>query len=329
MSETFPVLVTGGAGYIGSHVCKALAAAGHLPVAYDNLVYGHPWAVRWGPLEVGDIADRQRLDAVFKTYKPRAVLHFAGFAYVGESVQQPGKYYRNNVAGSISLLEAMRDHRVGRLIFSSSCATYGNALTVPIPESHPQHPVNPYGASKLMVERIIQDFGVTHGIRSVSLRYFNAAGADADGELGEDHDPETHIIPLMLQAALGLRDRFTVFGDDYDTADGTCIRDYIHVTDLAAAHLLALDSLSEADGATAFNLGTNEGLSVRQLVDLAERVTGKRIPLRIESRRPGDVPHLVGDASVARKVLGWKPRFSDPETILESAWRWHTRERSR
>jgi len=238
------LLVTGGAGYIGSHTCKALAASGHLPITYDNLVYGHPWAVRWGPLEIGDLADRQRLDQVIQHYRPEGVIHFAAYAYVGESVKDPGKYYRNNVAGSLSLLEAMRDHGIPYLVFSSTCATYGVPERIPIPESHPQRPINPYGQSKLMVEQILQDFQVAHGIRSISLRYFNAAGADPDGEIGEAHDPETHLIPLVLEVAGGQRPHITVFGEDYDTPDGTCIRDYIHVTDLAQAHVLAVEALA-------------------------------------------------------------------------------------
>ena len=229
------ILVTGGAGYIGSHACKALAKAGYTPIAYDNLVYGHEWAVKWGPFEQGDILDRKRLDEVIKKYRPAAIMHFAAFAYVGESVEQPGKYYRNNVTGSLTLLEAMRDHGVPYIIFSSTCATYGEPEQIPIPENHKQSPINPYGHSKLMIEQMLSDFDVAHGIRSVSLRYFNAAGADPDGETGEDHDPETHLIPLVLDAAIGKRPSITIFGDDYDTPDGTCIRDYIHVTDLASA----------------------------------------------------------------------------------------------
>ena len=317
-----PILVTGGAGYIGSHTCKALARGGYLPVSYDNLVYGHEWAVKWGPLEVGDIGDRGRLDAVLEKYRPRAVLHFAAYAYVGESVDNPGKYYRNNVAGTLSLLEAMRDHGVEEMIFSSSCATYGMPLEIPIPETHPRQPINPYGASKLMVERMLADFHHAHGLHSVSLRYFNAAGADPDGTVGEDHDPETHLIPLVLDAAAGRREAITVFGDDYDTPDGTCIRDYIHVTDLADAHVLALKFLEENSVCDAFNLGNGQGFSVTEVVDTASRVTGRDIPVAIGPRRQGDPPRLVGDAARARKELGWQPNHADLEQIIGDAWKW-------
>jgi UDP-arabinose 4-epimerase len=319
------VLVTGGAGYIGSHACKALAQAGHRPITYDNLVYGHHWAVQWGPFEQGDIADRERLDQVMGEYRPDAVMHFAAFAYVGESVGDPGKYYRNNVAGTLTLLEAMRDHGVGKIIFSSTCATYGEPTLVPIRESEPQSPVNPYGWSKLMVERMLQDFGRAHGLRSAALRYFNAAGADPAGEIGEEHHPETHLIPLVLDAALGRRPQITVFGDDYDTPDGTCIRDYIHVTDLAAAHVLALGSLDEQEGFSAYNLGNGAGYSVREVIDTSRRITGREIPLVVGPRRPGDPPVLVGDASRAKQELGWKPRYADLSTIVDTAWRWAKR----
>lgn len=267
------ILVTGGAGHIGSHACKAIATAGYTPVSFDNLVYGHPWAVRWGPLEIGNIADRTRLDEVIEKYQPAAVMHFAAHAYVGESVQDPGKYYCNNVAGTLTLLEAMRDHGIDKLIFSSTCATYGVPNDVPIREDHSQQPINPYGASKLMIERMLQDFEVAHGLRSISLRYFNAAGADPGGEIGEAHDPETHLIPLVLDAAAGKRPAITVFSDDYDTPDGTCIRDYIHVSDLADAHVLALKALEAGAKTTACNLGNGQGFSVRQVIDSAARVS--------------------------------------------------------
>lgn len=240
------ILVTGGAGYIGSHACKALAQAGYTPVAYDNLVYGHRAAVRWGPLEIGDIADRSRLDAVIEQYRPEAVMHFAAYTYVGESVLDPGKYYRNNVVGTLTLLEAMRDHGIQQFVFSSTCATYGEPERIPIDETHPQRPINPYGASKLMIERMLGDFSKAHGLRWIALRYFNAAGADPDGEIGEEHNPETHLIPLVLDAAAGVRPSITIYGDDYATADGTCIRDYIHVSDLADAHVLALHALQDS-----------------------------------------------------------------------------------
>ena len=318
------ILVTGGAGYIGAHACKALAAAGYRPVAFDNLVYGHREAVKWGPLEDGDIADRNRLDAVIDRYDIVAVMHFAAFAYVGESVTDPGKYYRNNVVGTLTLLEAMRDRAIPSLIFSSSCATYGIPDAVPIRESEKQSPINPYGQSKLMSERIIADFGAAHGIRSGLLRYFNAAGADPEGDIGERHDPETHLIPLALGAAAG-KGQLTLYGDDYPTPDGTCIRDYIHVTDLAEAHVAALGRLLDGAESMALNLGTGEGASVREILDTVERVTGRPVPHQIGPRRPGDPPALVADPSQARETLGWTARTSDLETIVRTAWNWHRR----
>ena len=316
------ILVTGGAGYIGSHACKALAQAGYTPVVFDNLVYGHPWAVRWGPLEQGDIADRPRLDAVLQQYKPAAVMHFAAYAYVGESVQNPGKYYRNNVAGTLTLLEALRDHNIDKFVFSSTCATYGVPTQMPIPEHHPQQPINPYGMSKLMIEQILRDFDHAHGLRAMCLRYFNAAGADPAGEIGEAHDPETHLIPLVLDAALGRRPAITVFGDDYATPDGTCIRDYIHVTDLAAAHVLALQALEQGAASTAYNLGNGQGFSVREVIDCARQVTGRAIPVETGPRRAGDPPRLVGDAERIRSELNWQPQYADLDAIVQTAWQW-------
>ncbi len=320
------ILVLGGAGYIGSHACKALAAAGHTPVVYDNLVFGHRWAVRWGPLEEGDLADRARLDEVFRRWKPDAVMHFAAFAFVGESVIDPGKYYRNNVAATLALLETMRDHGVNQLVFSSTCATYGVPDHSPIDEEHPQRPINPYGASKLMVERMLADFGAAHGLRSTTLRYFNAAGADAAGEIGEDHDPETHLIPLVLETALGLRPELVIYGEDYPTADGTCIRDYVHVDDLAQAHLLALDALATASpGVTCYNLGNGQGFSVKEVIASAERVTGRSVKVQVGPRRAGDPPSLVGSAEKIRRELGWTPRHADIDGIVGTAWRWLNR----
>ena len=316
------ILVTGGAGYIGSHACKALAQAGYTPVVFDNLVYGHPWAVRWGPLEQGDIADRDRLDAVLQQYKPVAVMHFAAYAYVGESVQNPGKYYRNNVAGTLTLLEALRDHNIDKFVFSSTCATYGVPTQIPIPENHSQQPINPYGMSKLMIEQILRDFDHAHGLRAMCLRYFNAAGADPAGEIGEAHDPETHLIPLVLDAALGRRPAITVFGDDYATPDGTCIRDYIHVTDLAAAHVLALQALEQGAASTAYNLGNGQGFSVREVIDCARQVTGRAIPVETGPRRAGDPPRLVGDAERIRSDLNWQPQYADLKAIVQTAWQW-------
>jgi UDP-arabinose 4-epimerase len=319
------VLVTGGAGYVGSHVCKAVAAAGYLPVTLDNLVSGHQWAVRWGPFVHGDILDRPALDRTFREFEPAAVMHFAAFAYVGESMIHPGKYYRNNVAGSLTLIEAMRDWNVHHLVFSSTCATYGVPQTTPIGEDHPQHPVNPYGASKQMIERMLRDFGAAHGLRSMILRYFNAAGADIAGEIGEAHDPETHLIPLALDAAAGLRPDITVFGDAYATHDGTCVRDYIHVSDLAAAHVLALQALLSGHAGAAYNLGSGRGFSVKEVIQMARRVTGRPIALKVGAARAGDPPCLVADAARICSELGWQSRQSELHEIIDSAWRWHLR----
>ena len=316
------VLVTGGAGYVGSHACKALARAGYTPIAYDNLVHGHEWAVRWGPLEKGDILDKVRLDEVLGKYRPEAVMHFAAFAYVGESVGNPGKYYRNNLCGTVTLLESMRDHEVDRIVFSSSCSTYGVPESLPIKETHPQNPVNPYGASKRMVERMLEDFDAAHGIKSVCLRYFNAAGADPDGEIGEDHDPETHLIPLVLRTALGQRPAVAVYGGDYPTPDGTCIRDYVHVADLADAHVGALRFLEERRASDRFNLGTGRGASVKNVLEAARRVTGRRIAAEVVARRPGDPPQLVADPTRAVETLGWRPKYPELEVQIEHAWKW-------
>ena len=317
------VLVTGGAGYIGSHACKALAADGYRPVCFDNLVYGHESAVRWGPLVRGDILDRKALDAAIEQWKPVAAMHFAAYAYVGESVENPGKYYRNNVVGTLNLLEAMRDHDVSKLIFSSTCATYGVPQSGAISETHPQNPVSPYGASKLMIERMLADFDVAHRLHSISLRYFNAAGADPDGEAGEAHDPETHLIPLVLDVASGKRSHITIFGDDYDTPDGTCVRDYIHVTDLARAHVLALRSLLAGGQSAAYNLGNGRGFSVREVIAAVGAVTGRDIAVRIGQRRAGDPPMLVSDARLVRGKLGWTPEFPTLEQMVATAWAWH------
>jgi UDP-arabinose 4-epimerase len=316
------VIVTGGAGYIGSHACKALARAGYLPVVYDNLCYGHEWAVKWGPFERGDILDRTRLNEVLARYRPDVVMHFAALAYVGESVTDPGRYYRNNVAGSLTLLEAMRDLGITRIVFSSTCATYGLPEMLPLSENAPQRPISPYGASKLMVERMLSDFGNAHGFVSTTLRYFNAAGADPDHEIGEDHDPETHLIPLVLQAAAGRRPHVAVLGTDYDTPDGTCIRDYIHVVDLANAHVVALQTLEQEASSSAYNLGNGRGFSVREVIDAVERVTGLKVPIIEIERRAGDPPTLVSDASKAREILGWQPKIPDLDEIIRTAWVW-------
>ena len=317
------VLVTSGAGYIGSHTCKALAAAGYKPVAYDNLSTGHRWSVKWGPLEIGDLADADRLADVIARHTPAAVIHFAASAAAGESVVDPGAYYRNNVAGSLTLLEAMRDHGPDTLVFSSTCAVYGIPRNLPIPENHPLQPINPYGASKLMVERMIEDFAAAHGLRSARLRYFNAAGADPGGELGEIHEPETHAIPLALLTALGRRPRFDVFGDDYPTPDGSAIRDYVHVADLAAAHVLALRHLLAGGDPLTVNLGTGQGHSVLELTATIERITGTRLTVQRAPRRPGDPPRLVADARQAQALLGWQPSIPSLDDIVASAWAWH------
>ena len=321
LTET--VLITGGAGYVGSHTCKALAAGGYLPISLDNLVYGHPWAVQWGPLIQGDIADSLVLDQIFSDYRPRAVIHFAAYAYVGESVEHPAKYYQNNVAGSISLLEAMRRHGCRDIIFSSSCSTYGMPLQIPIPDNHPQTPINPYGRTKFMMEQIIHDYGSAYGIRYAILRYFNAAGADPEGQIGEDHSPETHLIPLLLQTVLGQRSHTEVYGTDYDTPDGTAIRDYIHVTDLAGAHILALKHLAQSGQSLCANLGTGQGNSVMEVIQAVEQVTGRHVTYRLVGRRPGDPSKLVAKVGTAATLLGWKPKYVDIQSIISTAWNWH------
>ncbi len=316
------VLVTGGAGYIGSHVCKALAAAGYLPVCYDNMAHGHEWAVRWGPLEQADIADRAALDSVIERYRPVAVLHFAALISVGESVRRPDLYYRNNVAGTLTLLEAVRSHAIGQFIFSSTAAVYGDPQYLPIDEAHALLPTNPYGRSKLMIERILDDFEGAFGLRHVALRYFNAAGADPDGELGESHEPETHLIPLALQSALGEGSGLDIYGTDYATEDGTAVRDYIHVSDLAAAHVQALRYLQASGGSVSLNLGTGRGWTVRQVVEAVERVTGRRPAVRSCGRRVGDPPALVAAAERGQQVLDWQPARPDLESMVADASRW-------
>jgi UDP-glucose-4-epimerase GalE len=318
------VLVTGGAGYIGSHACKVLARAGYRPVVFDNLSRGHREVVRWGPLVEGDLADRARLAAALEQNQVSAVMHFAAYAYVGESVADPGMYYRNNLGGTLSLIEAMRESGVDRIVFSSTCATYGTPDSVPIRETAQQLPVNPYGETKLAIERALHWYGQAYGLRSVSLRYFNAAGADPDSETGELHEPETHLVPLVLQTALGQRPQIDIYGTDYPTPDGTAIRDYIHVQDLADAHLRALEHLGAGGASAALNLGTGRGHSVREVVRVAEAISGRRIPCRETARRPGDPPVLVADPRLAAEVLGWRPRLSDLDTIIRTALAWHT-----
>ena len=317
------IIVTGGAGYIGAHACKALAAAGYTPVTYDNLVYGHRAAVKWGPLEIGDIGDRTQLETVMQKYNPGAVLHFAAYAYVGESVDNPAKYYRNNAAGTLSLLESMKKYRIDKIIYSSTCATYGMPDQIPIFENHSQNPINPYGRSKLMIEWILEDFAAAYDLKYVSLRYFNAAGADPAAEIGEDHDPETHLIPLVLEAASGRKKRIEIFGIDYDTPDGTCVRDYIHVSDLADAHVLALAYLNDGGQSDVFNLGNGKGFSVREEIAAAMKITGCNIPYREGDRRPGDPAVLIGSSDKIRDVLGWEPLYNSLDTIISTAWQWH------
>lgn len=317
------VLVTGGAGYVGSHALQLLRDSGIRCVVLDNLSRGHRELVGDAPLVVGDIADPDVVTRVLREHDVDAVMHFAAYAYVGESVQKPDIYYRNNVAGTLNLLECMVRQGVRQFVFSSTCATYGLPQTTPIEETHPQRPVNPYGASKLMVERILSDFDHAFGLRSVAFRYFNAAGADPRGRIGEWHEPETHLIPIALQAARGVRGAVEVFGDDYPTPDGTCIRDYIHVTDLAQAHLLGLRHLQAGGASDAFNLGNASGFSVREVIGAAERVTGRKIPWQAAPRRAGDPHALVGSAVKAQQRLGWKPQYPGLETIIETAWKWH------
>lgn len=320
------ILVTGGAGYIGSHAVLALQQSGYDVVILDNLVYGHQDLVQkvlQAELIVGDTGDRHLLDQLFAQHEIAAVMHFAAFAYVGESVTDPGKYYRNNVVGTLTLLEAMLAAGVKQFVFSSTCATYGVPQQIPLTEDHPQAPINPYGTTKLMVESILKDFDAAYGLRSVSFRYFNAAGADPDTRLGEDHNPETHLIPLVLLTALGKRESVSIFGLDYDTPDGTCIRDYIHVADLADAHVLGLKYLLEGKPSSVFNLGNGNGFSVKQVIDAAKLVTGRNIKVIESDRRPGDPPSLVGSSSKARQELGWQPQYADIGAILQHAWNWH------
>jgi UDP-glucose-4-epimerase GalE len=318
------VLVTGGAGYIGSHACKRLAAAGHTPVVYDNLACGHSSAVRWGPLVVGDLLDWTCLEEAFVRFRPESVLHFASLIDVAESAREPMLYYRNNVGGTMTLLEVMRKRGVERLVFSSTCAIYGAPLATPIDENHPQEPINAYGATKHTIERMLRHAGSAHGLRSIALRYFNAAGADPDGDLGEMHDPETHAVPLAIQAALGQRPTFHLFGTDYPTPDGTAVRDYVHVCDLADAHLSALSYLERGGDTTACNLGTGVGISVRQVIAAVERCAGRRMPVAHNPRRQGDAPILVARADRAGTLLGWQPRLSAFAEIVDTAWRWHS-----
>ena len=317
------ILVCGGAGYIGSHVNKQLNREGYETIVFDNLVYGHREAVKWGTFIEGDLANEAEIEAVFSAHKIDAVFHFAAYAYVGESVTEPEKYYYNNVVNTLNLLKVMRRHSCKKLIFSSTCATYGEPEKVPITEDMPQNPINPYGMTKLTVERILKDYQKAYGLQSAVLRYFNAAGADPDGEIGESHHPETHLIPLVLDAASGKREDIKVFGTDYDTPDGSCVRDYIHVADLADVHIRALHYLEEGNPGDFFNLGSTIGTSVLEVVESVKRVTGKEFQVTLSERRQGDPAKLVGGSDKARKVLGWEPKYGEIDVIVEHAWKWH------
>ncbi len=323
------ILVTGGAGFVGSHACKALAAAGYHPVVYDNLSRGHREAVKWGPLIEGDILDRNRLEQVIREIQPVAVMHFAAFAYVGESMANPSLYFENNVVGTTRLLEAMRATGVTTLVFSSSCAVYGGVHDQPIDESTPCDPSSFYGQSKLNCEQLIRGFVRHHGFSAIALRYFNAAGSDPDGEIGEDHDPEPHIIPVVLRVAAGIDDKVTLNGADHPTADGTCVRDFVHVCDLAHAHTLAVArALQQKMTFEAVNLGVGNGFSLNQIVEAARRVTGRTIPVIYTDRRPGDPPYAVGRADYARAALGWTPKFTELEDAIAHSWRWMQKRQS-
>ncbi len=317
------ILVTGGAGYIGSHTVKALQRQGRDVVVLDNLYKGHRQAVKDAPLHVGDLGDPAFIADVFGQYSVDAVVHFAALSLVGESVQRPDLYFRNNTAYAMNLLDAMVKHKVDKLVFSSTAAVYGEPHSVPIDEDHPKAPTNPYGESKLFVEHILRRYDTAFGIRSVSLRYFNAAGADPSGEIGEDHQPETHLIPIILQTLLGKREHIEIFGTDYSTPDGTCIRDYIHVNDLSDAHILALDALAAGGSTTAYNLGCGQGFSVREVIRTVEKVTGRTVPVVESPRRPGDPAVLVASSERIKRDLQWNPQYENLETLIASAWQWH------
>lgn len=317
------ILVTGGAGYIGSHTCKALAHQGHTVVVYDNLSTGHRELVRWGDFVYGDILDTQRLRGCIRQHQIEGIIHFAASAYVGESVIDPGKYFRNNVCGTLSILDAMRDEGVPYIVVSGTCAVYGSPEKMPITEDTPTNPINPYGASKLFMERMLADYEKAHGIKWMSLRYFNAAGCDPDGETGEWHEPESHLIPRALMAAAGQIPALEIFGDDYPTPDGTCIRDYVHVSDLAGAHVRALALLAQGGFSQFLNLGTGKGFSIREVLMAVENISGKAVPCRISPRRPGDPACLVADADRAFTLLDWMPNDSSLHSILATSWNWH------
>jgi len=321
---TKAVLVTGGAGYIGSHACKALARAGYLPVVFDDLSAGHERAVKWGPLVLGNLLDLAALDGVITRNDPVAVMHFAGCTYVGESVEDPAKYYRNNVVGTFNLLNAMRRAKIGKIVYSSSCTVYGDTGETRLDETYPVAPISPYGRTKLAAERMIADFATAYGMSYMSLRYFNAAGADPDGEIGEDHNPEPHLVPRLISAALGHEPEVRIFGTDYPTPDGTCVRDYVHVTDLAEAHIRALKRLDGDDAPTVVNLGAGRGASVRQVIDAVSCIAGSPLPVRDAPRRDGDPAFLVADIGLAKSALAWSPGLSNLAQIVRTAWSWHS-----
>jgi UDP-glucose 4-epimerase len=317
------ILIVGGAGYIGAHINKILNINGYKTVIFDNLSYGHEGLVKWGNFELGDLENIDDIRKIFKKYPINAVMHFAAFTYVGESVIDPQKYYQNNVCKTLNLLQVMLEFDVKKIVFSSTCATYGVPVEIPITENHPQNPINPYGRGKLMVENILADYSDAYDLKYVSLRYFNAAGADPDTEIGELHEPETHLIPLILDAAAGKRESISIFGTDYNTEDGTCIRDYIHVTDLADAHLKALQYLENGGNSEYFNLGNGNGFSVKEVIETAREITGQNIVAIEDERRPGDPAVLVGSSDKIRKKLNWKPEYNDLTIIIETAWKWH------
>jgi UDP-arabinose 4-epimerase len=319
------VLITGGAGYIGSHTAKVMSRAGFSPVVIDNMSFGHEWAVKWGPLEKGDLCDADFVRSVFAKHKIEAVVHFAANAFVGESMTNPRKYFKNNVVNTLNLLNVMLDANVKTIVFSSTCATYGDPIRVPIDETHPQNPVNPYGESKLFVEKMLKWYGQAYSLRWTALRYFNAAGADPEGEIGEDHTPETHLIPLVIQAALKQRPHIEVFGTDYPTPDKTAIRDYIHVTDLADAHVKSIQRLLAGGESAMINLGTGTGSSVREVIKAVEKISGLPVKVVDSPRRPGDPPALVADAKKAASLLKWTPQCPKIETIVEHAWKWQSK----
>ncbi len=318
------ILVVGGAGYIGSHMVSLLRKAGEPHVVFDNLEKGHAAAVQESQLVVGDLRSKADLESIFRTYPEiDVVMHFAAYTYVGESVTEPAKYWDNNTAGVLTLLDTMREHGVNKFVFSSTCATFGDPQYLPLDEKHPQNPINPYGETKLAVERILADYDRAYGLKSVILRYFNAAGAEPDGSLGEDHRPEAHLIPLAIYAAQGKTPALKVFGSDYDTPDGTCVRDYIHILDLATAHELAVNALRAGSDSATYNLANGQGFSVKEVIDVVSRITGLPVPFEMADRRPGDPPRLIGTSEKIRQELGWVPQFADLDTIVTHAWNWH------